>query len=376
VVPNLGKLLKREILILPRGSRPIVFNRTEGRRLLPLKYTYRARADGCVQYEIQLSGRALNYNLYVMSFGPGLRPERGELCSSYNILSPERGHKLEVSLLEPKAWINQKELDPISFRHHETRKFIAELELVNGSGTFGRLCAHYLPYENKDIGKEYYFGEDYVDYSNQTDTEFALRLVKRFAQAGRLLDVGCALGIYTRAFSHAGFDAYGVDISPFAIAEARQRIEPSRVRQCDLDSGDVPFEFEFDVVWMWDILEHSSDPQRLLAKITQRASSGAWLFLHTSNSDSLTHRIFGADWEGYSDYSHKGVEKVSAVTLRSWLGDLGWQIVEWECNLVWVVSADPTLINLQDAFHRIPELGVMLSERDLGDVLMVVAKRT
>ncbi len=38
----------------------------------------------------------------------------------------------------------------------------------------------------------------------------------------KMLDVGCATGFYTRAFSECGFEAYGLDYSDVAIAKASE----------------------------------------------------------------------------------------------------------------------------------------------------------
>jgi 2-polyprenyl-3-methyl-5-hydroxy-6-metoxy-1,4-benzoquinol methylase len=238
---------------------------------------------------------------------------------------------------------------------------------------FRRSCSHYLPFNNKAIGRDYYFGDDYVDYQQQTEVPDALNLIQKHCTNGRLLDVGCALGIYTKAFLVAGFDAHGVDISDFAIAEAAKRVGVDRVRQVNLDEEEIPFAGTFDVFWMWDVLEHSASPRALLEKITRRAAPKSTLLLHTSNADSLMRRAMGREWEGYSDYSHHGVDQITATVLAQWLDDLGWKIKAWECNHIWVGGVDPVLMRLRDAFRRIPELGVFLAERNLGDVVTVVA---
>jgi 2-polyprenyl-3-methyl-5-hydroxy-6-metoxy-1,4-benzoquinol methylase len=202
-----------------------------------------------------------------------------------------------------------------------------------------------------------------------------LDLVGRHCSGGRLLDVGCALGIYTEAFLSAGFDAYGIDISEFAVGEAAKRVGPGRIVRCDLDQSDIPFGNDFDVFWMWDVVEHSARPLAMLQKVTARAAPGAWLFLHTSNADSLSHMVFREDWEGFSDYSHHGVREVTASALRAWLVDLGWNIREWDCSSVWVLGGDPVRARLAEAFSAIPELTLLLSERDLGDLITVVAQK-
>jgi 2-polyprenyl-3-methyl-5-hydroxy-6-metoxy-1,4-benzoquinol methylase len=315
-----------------------------------------------------------SYRLYAMRFSNG-HAVKGELALACTLPQLKRGDTGTVNLLEPSIALNGKLLPFDTARKVASRKFIAEVAVTDEGIRFSRLCSHYLPFEDKVIGPDYYFGDDYVDYPRQTGAVDAVALVQRHCPAGRLLDIGCALGIYTRAFLDAGFDAYGMDISEFAIGEAAKRVGARRVRHASLDTAEIPFRGEFDAFWLWDVLEHCAAPEAALVKVTCQARPGAHLFVHTSNADSLTHRIFGSDWEGYSDYSHRGVDQVTCSNLRLWLHRLGWEIVEWECSNIWVEGVDPVVLRLREVFHESPELRLMLEESDLGDAIRAVARK-
>jgi 2-polyprenyl-3-methyl-5-hydroxy-6-metoxy-1,4-benzoquinol methylase len=308
-----------------------------------------------------------------MSFTEGTRGA-GELVLACNLPAIERGDVLTVNVLEPSLSLNGLQLQPHEARRTTTRKFVSEIQQNFQGRRYCRLCTHYLPYDDKEIGRDYYFGDDYVDYG-RTSPESGLALLRRYSAGGRLLDIGCALGIFTQAFLDAGLDAYGTDISEFAIEQASLLVGPHRVRRADLDADDIPFEGYFDTIWMSDVIEHFAVPQAVLAKVSTRAQKGALLFLHTSNSDSLTHRLFGKDWEGYSDYSHRGVDQVTCSSLRGWMDECGWEIVHWECGNIWAEGLDPVLMRLKEIFGLIPELRVFLEEMELGDAIQLVARK-
>jgi 2-polyprenyl-3-methyl-5-hydroxy-6-metoxy-1,4-benzoquinol methylase len=362
-----AKVLRRNLLLLPVG----------GQGLLPLRYTYRADREGRVRYQAQVAGSDGRYCLYTAAYDGGLRPTPGQPCFRCDIPSLKEGDVLEVNLLEPGLRLNDRPIPGALTAHEPARKFIATLGITADRGPLTRYCTHYLPCEQKSIGRDYYFGDDYVDYPEQQRGVLpaVVGLVRQHCPGGRLLEVGCALGLYLRAFLDAGFDAYGVDVSEYAVAEAAGRVGPERARVCNVDVADIPLAPPFDVLFLWDVLEHSADPGGLLAKVSGLAAPGSHLFIHTSNAESLTHRVLGADWEAYSDYSHYGVEKVAASSLRAWLRALGWQVVRWDCADIWVEGADPVLLALGEAFRGIPELATLLAERDLGDFLTVVAAR-
>jgi hypothetical protein len=342
--------------------------------LLPVRYTYRATSDGTVTYRFLSDADGGAYALHPMAFN-GTRPVAGPTVFASTLPAITRGDRLVVNLSAPSIALNGRTLQCGPVRPGNARKFIAEIQTVSGRRRSRRLCSHYLPFEGKAIGSEYYFGDDYVDYTRQVAVPRCVSLVRRHCSSGRLLDVGCALGLYTAGFRDAGFDAYGLDASAFAVAEAARRLNPERVRCVNLDRDEIPFPGWFDVLFLWDVLEHFAQPRIALAKVSARARPGTWLFLHTSNSDSLAHRIFGGDWEGYTDYSHLGVDQVTCASLRSWLEELGWELTLFSCYDVWTFGADPVVRRLATLNQTCPEIETLLHERELGDFIEIVARR-
>jgi 2-polyprenyl-3-methyl-5-hydroxy-6-metoxy-1,4-benzoquinol methylase len=366
VASNLGK---SQFIGIKRWPRCLYENGTE---LLPLRYTYRATPQGLVDFTAFQAGSDISYRLHAMSFVDGTRA--GELVLACDFPTIERGDVLTVNLLEPSISLNSSRLRHSEARRITARKFVSEIQQNTEGRRHSRLCAHYLPFDNKAIGRDYYFGDDYVDYL-KTSAEGGLALTRRYAAGGRLLDVGCALGIFTKAFLDAGLDVYATDISEFAIGQASLLVGPHRAKRADLDTEDIPFDGNFDTIWMSDVIEHFASPEAVLAKVSSRARTGSLLFLHTSNSDSLTHRLFGKNWEGYSDYSHYGVDQITCSSLRVWLDKFGWDIIHWECVRIWAEGVDPVLMRLKEVFEVVPEMRVFLEEMELGDVIQVVARK-
>ena len=368
------KIFKRDIVFLPPGGKAVIFDVTQELSMLPLQYTYRASSQGWITYKFVSMGTNLQYVLSSMEYS-GRQPITGQPCISLEVGDVYFGDVLRVNLLGHEILLNDKKIECKWNDYKPSRKYIANFQASIGIQIQNRVCSHYLPYERKPISKDYYFGDDYTEYPLHTKAASALDLIRYYCEKGRLLDVGCALGIYTKAFLDAGFDAYGMDISEFAVSEAQKRISSERITQCDIDKNNIPFDAPFDIFWVWDVLEHLANPKLLLNKITEKASKSSYLFLQTSNADSLTHQIFGSDWEGYSDYSHYGIDQVTAKSLRSWLDEMDWEILEWKCFNLWIFGNDPVNAKLHDAFSRIPELKLFLSERELGDGLRVVARK-
>ena len=111
--------------------------------------------------------------------------------------------------------------------------------------------------------------------------ERGLRVLSRLGAPGRLLDVGCAGGRFVQLAQEAGFQAKGCDIMPEQIEYGVKELG------LDLVAGelqDLRFgEGEFDVVTLWDVIEHVPSPLTLTTEIARILKPGGHLLVQTPN---------------------------------------------------------------------------------------------
>ena len=138
-----------------------------------------------------------------------------------------------------------------------------------------------------------YDGED----ENRSRTARAyLQLIDRYVpKRGRLLDVGCATGVFVAEASKAGWSVTGVEASRWAIQRARERSPQATLVEGLLEEVKLA-EGAFDVVTLWDVLEHVRSPKETLAHARKWLAPGGWLFLNLPNADSLVARALGRRW--------------------------------------------------------------------------------
>lgn len=67
-----------------------------------------------------------------------------------------------------------------------------------------------------------------------------------------VLDVGCAMGLLVEALRERGVEAFGVDISEYALSQAREDIRPFIWRASVLD----PLPCRYDLIVCIEVLEH------------------------------------------------------------------------------------------------------------------------
>lgn len=109
-------------------------------------------------------------------------------------------------------------------------------------------------------------------------------IVELLPPGGRVLDVGCGIGHFTRWFSEQGLQPVGLDLSQPMLAEAVRLGSPPCVRG---DALALPFATgAFDLVIMITTLEFLPDPVQALTEAMRVARHG--LILGALNRQSVT----------------------------------------------------------------------------------------
>jgi 2-polyprenyl-3-methyl-5-hydroxy-6-metoxy-1,4-benzoquinol methylase len=130
----------------------------------------------------------------------------------------------------------------------------------------------------------------------------AVRQIEQFyPRKGRLLDVGCGTGVFLLAAQQSGWDTLGLEGNPQAAAEARTRAR--NVKQGDL-ADEQWASASFDVVTLWQVLEHLPEPLPILRKLREALKPGGFLFVAVPNAASLQAKLLGRRWFNFQNPTH------------------------------------------------------------------------
>lgn len=180
-------------------------------------------------------------------------------------------------------------------------------------------------FHNDDSGTVGY--TDYIKDEANIRRTFQRRLkrVERFATPGRLLDVGCAAGFFLSEAQARGWEPSGLDVSGFAANYTRDRfgIPAQQGSLLELDYPDA----SFDLVTMWDVIEHVPDPAAHLARIARLLPPGGHFALATPDVASLPAKFTGKRWVGYK-LQEEHVYYFSAATLGAMLDQAGFDVLD------------------------------------------------
>jgi 2-polyprenyl-3-methyl-5-hydroxy-6-metoxy-1,4-benzoquinol methylase len=133
---------------------------------------------------------------------------------------------------------------------------------------------------------------------------FRYRFLSRFKKEGKLLDVGTGEGMFLKLLRDNGWkgELAGVEPSKKAAAFARERLGLN-VMDGDLKSLDIQTG-QFDVVTMWEVMEHLPDPNENLKEIFRILKDDGIFLASVPNFNSIQSLIFGRWWYGLKTPVH------------------------------------------------------------------------
>ena len=99
-----------------------------------------------------------------------------------------------------------------------------------------------------------------------------------------ILAIGCGAGFMSNDLALAGHKVTGLDLSTSSLKVAESRDPTHSVKYIQGDAYHVPFASQsFDVVAAMDMLEHVSDPQKVIAEASRVLRPGGLFFFNTFN---------------------------------------------------------------------------------------------
>jgi SAM-dependent methyltransferase len=167
--------------------------------------------------------------------------------------------------------------------------------------------------------EQFFTGAEFSDYA--ADEKFfrknfwlRFRELREFLDPARhssLLEIGSAYGFFLDAVRDQFTSVQGIDITEAGVNYARDRFKLDVVK-ADFLAQDFGRQ-KFDVVCMWDTIEHLRAPHLYVEKIARLTEPGALLAVTTADIESFNSRLRGKSWRMIHPPTH--LHYFSAATL-------------------------------------------------------------
>lgn len=150
-------------------------------------------------------------------------------------------------------------------------------------------CEHVFSSYDTDQFYDGYFGDQVGSeeqfWWNEAHEKMYADFCNRFivGKSGKLLDVGCGLGYFVRKISSfPNWQAFGYEISKAAVQFAQNKLGLDNIFCGKVEGSNFPKNY-FDIITLWDVIEHIPNPDPLLSYLSSILKDDGILFIHTPN---------------------------------------------------------------------------------------------
>jgi 2-polyprenyl-3-methyl-5-hydroxy-6-metoxy-1,4-benzoquinol methylase len=193
----------------------------------------------------------------------------------------------------------------------------------------------------------------------------------------RLLDVGAYCGYFLEVAREGDFAAEGLELSRWAASHARAQgfAVHGQTLSERARSGS-----QYDLITLWDVVEHFADPRRELEAAFRLLRPGGLIYVSTIDAGSLVARLLGRHWPWLMDMHLYYFDR---STLPVLLEEAGFRVVGRRAY-THTVSADYLLRKAAASFPALAPLVALLRRVvpprwpipvNLGDNMLVTAER-
>ncbi len=152
---------------------------------------------------------------------------------------------------------------------------------------------------------------------------YKLDLLAPVAPRGRLIEIGPAIGAFAVHASDAGYETSVIEMDPECCRFLRDVIG-IEVHETADPAPALREHGPFDVIAMWQVLEHLADPREVLGAAADALAPGGVLAIAVPNPDALQFRVFGARWTHVDAPRHLSL--ITSQTLVSVGANLGLEV--------------------------------------------------
>ncbi len=167
-------------------------------------------------------------------------------------------------------------------------------------------------YAGNGLPKSRYFDEN----QKRKIAKFELNFVESLpVTKKRMMDIGAGAGIFAELAAQKGWSVTAVDP---AIEPGRLK-KNSRIKVIKGTISQIPKGERFDIITLWDVIEHVTNPKKLICEAGLFLRKGGWLVLETGNYKSgdrvkagINHWIYQLDHRWY--FSPESLEQLLTET--------------------------------------------------------------
>jgi 2-polyprenyl-3-methyl-5-hydroxy-6-metoxy-1,4-benzoquinol methylase len=157
------------------------------------------------------------------------------------------------------------------------------------------------PYFRKQISYENYKDENVANAVRNGNNFVKIErhklrydLIKKYKPSGSLFDLGAGWGHFMLTGQMLGYDVYGIEISeqPYLYSKNDLKLPVDHI-----DFFDMKEDKKFDIVTMWDVLEHIDKADDVIAKCARITAKDGYIVIQVPQIDSYFAKKHKDNWK-------------------------------------------------------------------------------
>ena len=191
-----------------------------------------------------------------------------------------------------------------------------------------------------------------------------LNLIEKYKAPGKILDIGCGLGLFLYLAKKRGWEANGIEVSKFASNFANNKLKLNVINSDNLDTFQDNF---FDVIVVNHVLEHIENPLVILKQIKKKLNINGFLFIGVPNIEGLFPRFQKENWPSLQPLAH--IYQFTPKTLKLLLQKIGFEPIR-------IITFNRRFKNKPKILNLILNkyIKLFLEKLNLGEAMIIVFK--
>ncbi len=149
----------------------------------------------------------------------------------------------------------------------------------------------YQQYKNEAVTQAVRSGNNWVKIQRH---KLRFKLIQKYKASGDLFDLGAGWGHFMLAGNELGYNTYGIEISeqPYLYCKNDLKLNVDHIDFFKMDENK-----KFDVITLWDVLEHIDQADTFIDKCSKLNKPGSYLVLQVPQIDSYFAKRHKDKWK-------------------------------------------------------------------------------
>jgi len=149
----------------------------------------------------------------------------------------------------------------------------------------------YENYKDENVANAVRNGNNFVKIERH---KLRYNLIKKYKPTGSLFDLGAGWGHFMLTGQQLGYDVYGIEISeqPYLYSKNDLKLPVDHI-----DFFDMKEDKTFDIITMWDVLEHIDKADTFIEKCARVNSKNGYIVIQVPQIDSYFAKKYKDNWK-------------------------------------------------------------------------------